>query len=350
MLLPKRHGSVDSYRYGFNAKEKDDEIKGEGTQYDYGFRIYDSRLGKFLSEDPLTTSYPWLTPYQFAGNKPIIAIDLDGLEERIVNYYTTEDERVIQVTIDSKDLLIKTEAVGIEHSARYQKITNDQWNDVKKQLWDGFSGVPDSFDSGYSSYTLGMENKGNGFTGPNRGTLTISTYGGNNTLFFDSGKIERKGGTDWGLVWDAIKKYNYIYQVETETSDSRDKAYVKTGENIRTAIGTVFPAGAYSEASGVIVKIILASDIAVSADDMTGIIDNEGVTISENALGKKTTAIIKTAINVANLANGILDLKNIKNDPTKTVNEKRVETAEAAAGIVSDASDAADNANKLNKE
>ena len=31
--------------------------------------------------DPLTTEYPWYTPYQFAGNKPIRFIDLEGLEE-----------------------------------------------------------------------------------------------------------------------------------------------------------------------------------------------------------------------------------------------------------------------------
>jgi hypothetical protein len=30
--------------------------------------------------DPLTRSYPWYTPYQFAGNTPIKFIDLDGLE------------------------------------------------------------------------------------------------------------------------------------------------------------------------------------------------------------------------------------------------------------------------------
>lgn len=31
--------------------------------------------------DPLFKSFPWYTPYQFAGNKPIFAIDLDGAEE-----------------------------------------------------------------------------------------------------------------------------------------------------------------------------------------------------------------------------------------------------------------------------
>jgi hypothetical protein len=30
--------------------------------------------------DPLAPDYPWYTPYQYAGNTPIQAIDLDGLE------------------------------------------------------------------------------------------------------------------------------------------------------------------------------------------------------------------------------------------------------------------------------
>lgn len=85
MLMPRRHGSVDGYRYGFNGKEKDDEIKGEGAHYDYGFRIYDPRLGRFLSTDPLFAGYPYYTPYQFAGNNPIWATDLDGLEQLITN-------------------------------------------------------------------------------------------------------------------------------------------------------------------------------------------------------------------------------------------------------------------------
>ena len=43
--------------------------------------MYNPSIGKFLSVDPLATDYPWYTHYQFAGNKPIQAIDLDGLEE-----------------------------------------------------------------------------------------------------------------------------------------------------------------------------------------------------------------------------------------------------------------------------
>jgi len=74
--------SSGSYRYGFNGKENDGEVKGAGNQQDYGMRIYDPRLGRFLSVDPLTKGYPWYSPYHFAGNNPILFIDLDGEEPK----------------------------------------------------------------------------------------------------------------------------------------------------------------------------------------------------------------------------------------------------------------------------
>src|SRR5690606_26729324 len=80
--LEERKYSVDGYRYGFNGKENDNEVKGEGNQQDYGMRIYDPRLGRFLSMDPLSRFYPWYTPYQFAGNDVIRNIDLDGGEPK----------------------------------------------------------------------------------------------------------------------------------------------------------------------------------------------------------------------------------------------------------------------------
>ncbi|MCF8297769.1 MAG: RHS repeat-associated core domain-containing protein, partial [Saprospiraceae bacterium] len=78
--MPDRNFSPNDYRYAFNGKEMDNEVSGNGNQYDYGFRIYNPRIGKFLSVDPLTKDYPWYTPYQFAGNNSIKFIDLDGLE------------------------------------------------------------------------------------------------------------------------------------------------------------------------------------------------------------------------------------------------------------------------------
>jgi len=39
-----------------------------------------SAANPLLSVDPLAAAYPWYTPYQFAGDMPIWAADLDGLE------------------------------------------------------------------------------------------------------------------------------------------------------------------------------------------------------------------------------------------------------------------------------
>jgi len=81
MLQPgRKYTNGSGYRYGFNGKENDNEVKGEGNQQDYGFRIYDPRIGRFLSVDPLKKKYPYYSTYQFTGNNPIKYIDLDGLE------------------------------------------------------------------------------------------------------------------------------------------------------------------------------------------------------------------------------------------------------------------------------
>jgi len=90
--MPGRN-SDSTYRYGFNQKENLDDVKGEGKLQDYGMRTYDPRLGKFLSLDPLTKNYPDLTPYQFASNTPIMAIDLDGLEAWVATQKWSKQDR-----------------------------------------------------------------------------------------------------------------------------------------------------------------------------------------------------------------------------------------------------------------
>ncbi len=58
--------------------EKDDEVKGSGNSYDFGARLYDARLGRFLSLDPKSAHFPWQSPLVFAANNPIAFIDYKG--------------------------------------------------------------------------------------------------------------------------------------------------------------------------------------------------------------------------------------------------------------------------------
>ena len=105
---------------------------GGGSTYDYGFRIYNPQIAKFLSVDPLTKSYPWYTPYQFAGNKPIRCVDLDGLEELSV----IEKIDVMNLEIigpdDSKTIIDKADYVEIYyHTDNIANMTNGSQRNCK---------------------------------------------------------------------------------------------------------------------------------------------------------------------------------------------------------------------------
>jgi len=99
------------YRFAFNGKENDNETQ---TQ-DYGMRIYDYRLGRFLSVDPLTKEFSMLTPYQFASNTPIQAIDLDGLE-------------AVSVSMAARAAVPISGGFGVTGSAQVGLILDHQFN------------------------------------------------------------------------------------------------------------------------------------------------------------------------------------------------------------------------------
>lgn len=115
------------YRYQYNGKESDFEVTNiGGTSYDYGMRDYDPRLGRFKSIDPLTASYPELTPYQYAGNTPIWAFDLDGLEPGVTKPALKEGETdaadIAPVGVQGKDWKY-TEGNNYINSAKQREAT-----------------------------------------------------------------------------------------------------------------------------------------------------------------------------------------------------------------------------------
>jgi RHS repeat-associated protein len=87
VALYGRTWSSENYRYGFNGKEKDSETTAGA--YDFGARIYDGRLGRWLSVDALSHLYPSASPYSFAAANPILFVDPDG---NIIRIYLSETE------------------------------------------------------------------------------------------------------------------------------------------------------------------------------------------------------------------------------------------------------------------
>jgi RHS repeat-associated protein len=83
--LPNRSWSDGNrgYRFGFNGKEKDSETASDN--FDFGARIYDGRLGRWLSVDPLGKKYCELSQYLISINSPIVFLDFDGRDFIISN-------------------------------------------------------------------------------------------------------------------------------------------------------------------------------------------------------------------------------------------------------------------------
>jgi RHS repeat-associated protein len=84
-IIPGRCFSTGDDSYGFQGQEKENDVVGEGLAYKY--RIHDARVGRFLSVDPLSDTYPFNSPYAFSENRVLDGIELEGRE-----YKATKDK------------------------------------------------------------------------------------------------------------------------------------------------------------------------------------------------------------------------------------------------------------------
>lgn len=65
-------------KYKYNGKELQDELGL--NMYDYGARNYDPALGRWMNMDNMAEKYISLSPYHYAGNNPVVYLDVDGNE------------------------------------------------------------------------------------------------------------------------------------------------------------------------------------------------------------------------------------------------------------------------------
>jgi RHS repeat-associated protein len=181
MAMPDRKYNLNNTknRYGFNGKENDEET---GTQ-DYGFRVYNPALGKFLSVDPLADEYAWNSTYSFAENDVIRSIDLDGKEKSIITIYTDGEGHQVGETVFE----ILEQGSGTEY--RFFKNTGGYNYELLKTQFVSDINVSSSL---FQNFTFGTK----GILGRIQGKL--DSYGSMKNYGVDEGYSGMKKWTDKG--------------------------------------------------------------------------------------------------------------------------------------------------------
>ena len=77
------YAQTSANRYKFNGKEL--QTTGNLGLLDYGARMYDTKIARWLVQDPLAEKLYSITPYRFSLNNPINITDPYGLDEWRIN-------------------------------------------------------------------------------------------------------------------------------------------------------------------------------------------------------------------------------------------------------------------------
>ncbi|MFP4664303.1 MAG: JAB-like toxin 1 domain-containing protein, partial [Bacteroidales bacterium] len=120
--MENRSVSAGVYRFGFQGQEKDNEWTGQqGSHLAFKYRVHDTRIGRFLSVDPMADQRSWVSPYNFVQNSPINRIDPTGALDK--GYTYDDDGNVKEIEGQGAD-----DYGGSEYDVLFKKSDFDAGN------------------------------------------------------------------------------------------------------------------------------------------------------------------------------------------------------------------------------